>query len=152
MSTRWKTYIYPETPLKLFFCKIYNKTSKFLPRFIAEAIGHIILPYVNKAIWEKAAISQGAHMGFIRSLTGVLTLSAYHGKNMIEVLSNADLSKVAQSDIRGEIGDLIHNKKVKYPHDNPTPSVSEFRKNAHKPEKFINLLEQNNIKIIRDDS
>ncbi|MEZ5756636.1 MAG: hypothetical protein R3D86_00285 [Emcibacteraceae bacterium] len=147
-APRWKTYIYPENEPRLFFCKVYNKLSPYLPMFLSVPFGHLISRMVADTVWNKGAISQGDHMAFIRALTDTLVLSAYHGKNVQKVLSSVDLAKAVQKDVRMKIGEMLHGKPVIYPSSNPSPKLSGFREGSHKPEKFIDLLKKHGVDII----
>ncbi len=148
MSTRWKTYTYGKNNLYTFLCKIYGKISPYLPPVLNEIGAKIILPGVEQRVWKYGANAQGAHVGFIRAITGCLVLSAYHGKRMSKILKSADLGKVAQKDIRDEIGEALLGRKVIYPRKNPAPRISDKRLGLHNPELFVDLLESNDIEII----
>ena len=146
-STNWKTYIYPEKQPKLFLCKIFKKFSSFMPGFLVEKLGKIIIKDVEQTHWIKGSVAQGAHMGFIRALANCLVLSIYHGKNVMEVLSTVSLPETVNTDIRNEIGTILFKKRVFYPSANPSPKLIENRAGAHCPDKFIRLLKKNGIEI-----
>ncbi len=146
-APNWKTYIYPETQPKLFLCKFYKKLSPFMPQYLSKRIGNIIIRDVELTHWNKGSISQGVHMAFMRSLADCLVVSAYHGKNVTEVLSKVNLPSAVQTDIRGKLGNIIHGREVIYPLSNPSPGLSDMRKGAHEPDKFIKLLRKNDIEI-----
>lgn len=140
MSDTWKTYMYPSNPVEMFIRKVYKKTSFLLPRYVNEKIGKFLQPSIIKATWDKSANLQGCHMGFIRSLSDCLVLSAYHGPHMVSVLSEAHLGAVAQHDIRPKIGKLLLGRDIIYPVSNPAPKISGFRLNKHKTELFVSSL------------
>lgn len=142
MSPTWKTYIYPPIEPQQFFCKVYKKLSPFMPVFLSKKIGRLIQPLVVQSTWEKSASTQGCHVGFIRALADCLVLSAYHGPNVIDVFSKADLGAVAQGDIRPIIGKILTGKTVIYPSSNPAPEISKFRINKHHPKLFIEALKK----------
>ncbi|EKB48720.1 hypothetical protein [Cecembia lonarensis] len=78
-------------------------------------------------LWRGGAQWQAVNHGVIRESTNMLNFSAYHGKNVLEVLSQTDLEKVIDSDIRPKLGDYIFGKKVIYPNSNPSPAAWENR-------------------------
>lgn len=147
MSPAWKTYLYPTKQPQNFFCKVYKKISPFLFDFLNEKIGKIIQPHVIRTSWDKSANLQGCHVGFIRALCDCLVLSAYHGAKVTSVFSKANLSSVAQEDIRSEVGELILGKKVVYPKENPGPKISSFRIDKNLPEIFIEQVAKAGIEI-----
>jgi hypothetical protein len=147
MAEKWKTLVYPPNPTEEFVRKIYKRTGFILPKNLKTNIGRQIQPRVIKATWERCANSQGAHLGFIRSLTNSLCLSAYHGPAMIAVLEEADLATVAQKDMRHYVGEYLLGKPVIYPQTNPAPDPSAFRAQLHQPEYFIRALQENGITI-----
>ena len=148
MGPRWKTYIHPEVQPDLFLCKIYKKISAYLPNFITIYFGRKISARVEKTLWAKAAISQGAHMGFIRAITDSLVLSAYHGKHVQKVVMDVSLEHAVQKDIRMKIGELIVGKAVRYPSENPSPPLSDIRNDAHRPDHLVELMKEYGIKVV----
>lgn len=77
LSTTWKNYIYPKPNI---FIKLLAKAYKVISPYSPKAVNIVIGSYFqNKAYsttWTKAAQLQGGHMGFLRSLTNSLVLSA----------------------------------------------------------------------------
>ena len=92
---------------------------------------------------------QGAHVAYIREVADCLTLSAYHGPQMSQILASADLSEVAQEDMRDKIGKLLLGRDVQYPTSNPTPPPSMFRNNKNMVDEFIQALEAGGIRVDR---
>lgn len=142
----WKTYIYPENQPKLFLCKLYKKLSPLMPLSLNKWIGKQVMKDVEQTHWNKGSITQGTHMGFMRALSDCLVVSAYHGKNVMEVFSKVSLPDTVQTDIRARIGAVLHGKDVIYPPTNPSPKIEEIRDGAHNPDLFVNLLKINGIK------
>ena len=149
MSDKWKEVFYPQTRLPLFGRKLYKKFGKFLPTGACRAIGRYIQPSVIEATWSRCAMLQGAHMGFIRTLTDSLTLSAYHGPEMMKVFSSADLASVSQVDMRDYVGEQALGRKVIYPAENPAPAPSILRKNVHVYSLFEDIATKNGIVVNR---
>ena len=147
MDETWKRYIFPTNFTKLFFRKIYKKLSNYLPNIINTYIGHKIQPSVISASWNKSATMQGSHLGFLRSMTNCLVLSSYHGKYVRNVISKADLSRVANTDIRHLLGEKIAGRKVVYPVTNPGPKPSSFREGLSSVDEFMREIKNENIKL-----
>lgn len=91
--------------------------------------------------WSRGAMWQGAHMSFLRQLTGALTLSAYHGPEMRRVTEEADLNRAVPYDIRPLIGELLYSKPVKYPLGNPGPQPSAIRSGVSDLQTFLKILQ-----------
>ena len=118
-----------------------------MPHFLNKRIGDIIMKDVEQTHWNKGAVNQGAHMAFMRALADCLVVSAYHGKNVTEVISKVNLPSAVQTDIRNKLGNIIHGREVIYPLSNPSPGLSDMRTGAHEPDKFIKILSENSIEI-----
>ena len=144
----WKTFITPYKEPQRFFRRAYKKFSYLLPQFFHTWVGHHFQKIVVDRVWEVCCSLQGGHMSFLRGLLDMLVLSAYHGPNVREVISKADLGIVAQRDIRPKIGNLLLGREVKYPSENPYPKVSEFREGLHEPERLANMLQEAGIDVI----
>ncbi len=150
MDETWKRYIFPANRPKLFALKVFKKLSKYLPSQLNTYIGHRIQPSVIKASWNKSATMQGSHLGFLRSLTNCLVLSSYHGKNVQNVISNADLSKVANTDIRHLLGNKLARRVVIYPNSNPGPKPSVFREGISGLDEFMAQIVKQEISIVKN--
>ena len=87
-------------------------------------------------LWNRGAMWQGAHMSNLRLATDKLVLSIYHGKEMVKVLKEMDLTRCIDTDIRALIGDKITNKKVVYPKNNPSPPKLSREKSLSSPSYF----------------
>lgn len=148
LNENWKDFITPYVEPQRTVRRTYKKISHLLPQFIHRAVGHRFQPIVIKRIWEVCSNLQGGHMCFIRALTDMLVLSGYHGPNMSALISKVDLGEVCQNDLRPAIGKILAGHDVYYPNVNPWPKISSFRKELHKPEHFIDLLEAAGVDII----
>ena len=147
LTPDWKSYINKNYKVKRFFSKVYRRTSHLLPDFLKYWIGEKFLPDVYKQGWNVAALMQGAHLSFIRSLTGAHALSAYHGKHMTGVYKQVNFARALQTDIRVEIGKKLLGRDVWYPDDNPSPPLSTIRIGLHDPDQFIMKLKENGINV-----
>ena len=147
MSTTWKAYMHPIKPVQRLVRRVYRKASTYMPIPLARSIGHLLQPSVIQASWNRTASLQGSHMGFIREITGCLTVSAYHGPAVIKVWSQADLASVAQTDMRPLVGKIFLGRNVIYPAKNPGPGPSPFRVGLSSPERFLNALKEMGIAI-----
>ena len=147
LTPYWKEYIYPKTKVRLFFAKVFRKISFLMPVFLQHAIGEKILPQTYERAWDIASQRQGAHMGFIRAISGVLAVSAYHGKGMTALNKKVNLARAVQKDIRKDIGRILMGKDVWYPDNNPSPAVSNYRINNHNPDLLIKNLKEHGIQV-----
>lgn len=141
-TPKWKAFVVPPRKREVVPRKIYKKLSPILPMPVHRMVGRRLQPRVVQATWDRCAVLQGCHMGFLRELTGCLFLSAYHGPRMMEVWSQADLASVAQVDMRDQVALELHGRKVMYPERNPAPPVSAFRAGLGRPGRFLGLLER----------
>ena len=107
----------------------------------------LIQPNVILALWKRSAMLQGGHVGFIRTISDALVLSAYHGPAMSRLLETVDLGELAQVDMRDRIGRILAGREVRYPDRNPAPSPSLIRSGLHRPEVFVAALEEAGIPV-----
>ena len=77
--------------------------------------------------WERGAMWQGAHVSFIRQVTGALVVSIYHGPAVMDVLGRVDLRLAARFDLRERIGEILAGRRLRYPATNPGPPRSWIR-------------------------
>lgn len=88
---------------------------------------------------------QGCYHGILRGSAGIANYSAYHGPNMIEVLKKVNLKNSVKRDVRPQLGYLLKGEKVHYPVENPSPPSWNKRKEYSRIERFIDLMEADNI-------
>jgi len=93
-----------------------------------------------RAFWDRGAMWQGAHMSIQRQLTGALTLSTYHGKEMRRVVEQVDFNRAVPYDIRPLIGELLYGGPVRYPANNPSPPPSTIRRGFSHLQPFLDVL------------
>ena len=146
-SDKWKVYMQPIKPLHMFAHKVFKKLEPLLPSFLKRAIGRKIQPIAIQAAWERGAVMQGGHLGFIREIADCLVLSAYHGQEVMNVWQEADLSSVAQRDMRDRIGAILLKRPVIYPTENPAPGASIMREGLGQPDNFVSMLKEGGIMI-----
>jgi len=147
MSTTWMAYMHPIKPAQRLLRRIYRKTNTYMPDGVARTIGRAMQPSVIQASWNRTASFQGSHMGFIREIADCLTVSAYHGPNIMKVWEEADLASVARKDMRPKVGKLLLGRDVVYPPQNPGPEPSTIRVNISNPDRYLDLLKQTGIEI-----
>lgn len=146
-SDKWKVYMHPVKPVQMFFQKVFKKLDPIIPFFIKRAIGRKIQPIAIQAAWERGAVMQGGHLGFIREIADCLVLSAYHGPEVMKIWQEADLGSVAQRDMRDQIGEILLKRPVIYPTTNPAPGASIIRKGLGQPDNFVSMLKEGGIII-----
>lgn len=148
MTEKWKEYSHKRSIYKRLFNKIYPKVSTSLSDNLKYKIGSLMQNRIIDDTWNKSAVQQGCHNGFIREITNSLVISAYHGPEMMRVFEEVDLAAVAQKDMRHLVGERLLKRNVIYPQTNPSPPESQFRKGLHSIENFISLLKENSINVI----
>ena len=146
-SDKWKVYMQPIKPVQMFAQKVFKKLEPIIPFILKRAIGRIIQPVAIQAAWERGAVMQGGHLGFIREIADCLVLSAYHGPEVMKVWQEVDLASVAQRDMRDRIGEVLLKRPVIYPAANPAPGASIMRKGLGQPDNFVSMLKEGGIMI-----
>lgn len=99
------------------------------------------------AYWGCGAMWQGAHLSFIRQLTGALALSAYHGAEMRRIVEQVDLSRAVPYDIRPLVGEMLYGKSVRYPEDNHGPEPSSIRRGISHLQAFLDVVQSADIPV-----
>ena len=146
-TDKWKVYMHPIKPIQMFIRKVFKKLEPTMPFFLKRAIGRKLQSGVIEALWERAAVMQGGHLGFIREIADCLVLSAYHGPEVMKVWQEADLASVAQRDMRDRIGEILLKRPVIYPTANPAPGASIMRSGLNHPDNFVSMLKKGGIMI-----
>ena len=144
MNPRWATYTNPLgendwNGLKR-VCSVWGGRGEIRMREILKISG-ITQWRTFHAYWSCGAMWQGAHLSFIRQLTGALTLSAYHGAEMRRVVEQVDLNRAVPYDIRPLIGELLYGGPVRYPADNHGPEPSMIRRGISHLQAFLDVLQ-----------
>lgn len=147
MSTTWKVYMHPIEPKKRLARRVYRKSSDYMPEVLARGIGRLLQPGVIRTSWNRTASFQGSHMGFIREIADCLTVSAYHGPNVMKVWEEADLASVAQHDMRPLVGRILLGRDVRYPGKNPGPAPSQIRLGLSRSHRFLDLIRKAGIEV-----
>lgn len=120
-------------------CSLWGGRGEYRVRKLLNDTG-LTQRRLFRALWERGAMWQGAHMSFLRQLTGALTLSAYHGAEMRRVFEQTDFNRAIPYDIRPRIGELLYGKSVRYPAVNPWPDSSEIRRGISHLQPFLDVL------------
>ena len=108
----------------------------------------IMQRYFYWSLWHRGAMWQGAHMSFIRDLTGIMCLSAYHGAAMRRVLSSVDLRRALPYDIRPLLGAYLAGAPIQCPSTNPGPALSAIREGISHLAPFLRTLKHVGIPAI----
>lgn len=127
LTDYWRSYTYRRPGYVKFAKKVWRRAARVLPNLISYWPDQLFLEDYRQSIWHRGAVGQGAHLGFLRALTGCLCVSAYHGPQTAQVWLDADLRLLAQQDLRPQIGEALLGRTVNYPASNPSPPASEFR-------------------------
>lgn len=99
-------------------------------------------------LYRQGAMWQGAHMSFLRQLTGALVLSGYHGPAMGRVLAQTDLQRAVRDDIRPLIGHHLLGREVSYPATNPGPPPSTIRAGISHLAPFLHAVDSAGIPVL----
>jgi hypothetical protein len=148
MTPAWKTYVHPlGHPIEK-VRQVYSHLDELLPREIRTSLDRsMFADEFRQALWDRAAMWQGTHMSVLRGITGSLFLSGYHGPAVSEVLIKADITRVAQRDVRPMIGRTLLGREVRYPASNPWPPTSAFRVGLARPQRFLDAVAARGIEI-----
>jgi hypothetical protein len=111
------------------------------PFFAKHAIADM-----KQAVWERAAVGQGAHLGFLRSIGNALFLSVYHGPRAYDVMRRVNFRALSHENIRPAIGAALLGREVRYPAENPAPPPSGFRTGLRDVDQFAAALTSLGIK------
>lgn len=146
----WRSYSSSRDKNMLRLRKVAKRIARLVPRTARASIDTLLLPGYRRALWERGAVGQGGHMGFLRSLTDCLWVSAYHGPHTAAVWTSADLSRIIGPDIRPEIGARLLGREVCYPTTNPAPPNSDNRKGLRTLDRLKAALSAQGIPPIED--
>jgi len=123
------------------FYKFLKKSAKQISRRTGSTA---ILPHrffihdLETSLWDRAAVAQGGHLGYLRSICDALFLSAYHGPHASSVIRRMDVARLSSRDLRPLVGQYLFGCEVIYPTENPSPPPSEFRKNLRTLDAYLN--------------
>ena len=145
LTDYWRSYTYRSNRAVKFAKKVWRRTARVLPGSVTYLPDQLFLEDFRRSIWKRGAVGQGAHLGFLRSITDCLCQSAYHGPRCAAVWLDADLRVLAKRDLRHKIGEELHGGAVWYPSTNPSPPNSELRRNRRDLERFKQALSQLSI-------
>ena len=126
--------------------RVFQGKGEYRVRKILEK-SNLTQKFYFLSIWQKGAMWQGSHMGFIRQLTDTLTLSAYHGAEVQSVVAQVDMKYAVNEDIRPLIGETLYGRKVIYPSRNPGPPKSSHRKGSSHFQPFADAINSIGIPI-----
>ncbi len=124
------------TPL---FFKYKSKWQTSYISRLVNRVSSVRFKFFN-TLWIKGAQWQGVFHGVIRESTNTPNYSAYHGRNVIKVLSETDFEKSVKTDIRADIGRFIYGKDIVYPSSNPSPPSWSTRKKYSSINYFKEVL------------
>lgn len=137
----WRSYTSSQSRIYKIMRKIYKNNSIF-NGVLDKVLENHILNDLSKSIYNRASVLQGSHMGFLRSICNCLTVSAYHGNRVQDVLSSANFSALTKRDFRPLIGQHLHGKDVIYPKTNPSPEPSYFKNISLSKKQYLELYEK----------
>lgn len=149
MTDYWRSYtagfFKPRKTLK----KVYRRVARFLPDVVTAIPDRLTLLDFRRAIWERGAVLQGAHMGALRSITDCLFVSGYHGPRTSQTWLAADLPMLTRTDMRPAIGHLLAGRPVLYPAQNPAPPLSTFHRDLRSVAALVKASEDFGIPVRR---
>lgn len=150
LTDYWRSYTGRRSRAWQFAKKGYRKAARAVPGALQPLLAPadaLMLRDFRDAIWRRGAVLQGAHMGFLRSITDCLVLSAYHGPETAGVWLSADLPRVARGDLRPAIGRCLAGREVWYPGTNPSPPASTFRRGWRDLDRFREAMAEFGIEV-----
>ncbi|MFT6773577.1 MAG: hypothetical protein ACJA1L_001287 [Paracoccaceae bacterium] len=142
----WRSYTSSRSEPYKFFKKAYRKIAKTAPGLVDPFFAKRAIADMQQAVWERAAVGQGAHLGFLRSICNALFLSVYHGPRAYDVMRRINFRALSHEDIRPAIGAALLGREVRYPAENPAPPPSGFRTGLRDVDQFAAALARLGIK------
>ncbi len=149
LTDYWRSYTSRTGGIYQFGRKTYRKIARHFPMAMDAVFASHAIADVERSIWLRGAVGQGAHLGFLRSICDALFLSAYHGPKTANVMKRINLRKLATNDLRNDIGRMLLGRPVMYPETNPAPPASSFRRGARDANRYFKSLEFFGVKISR---
>lgn len=130
LTDYWRSYTSNYSRYYRLARKAYKRVARHSPSWLTALPDRIVMRDLRRSLWERAAVGQGAHMGMLRSITGCLFLSAYHGPRTTNVMLSGNYNRLAKvGDLRPGIGATLLGRKVNYPSSNPAPGELSGRAN-----------------------
>lgn len=149
LTDYWRSYTSRVGGVYQFSRKAYRKIARHFPRAMDTVFASHAISDVERSIWLRGAVGQGAHLGFLRSICDALFVSAYHGPQTSKVMKRINLRALATDDLRAEIGQKLRGRPVVYPETNPSPPASHFRQSKRDTKTYFNALESIGVKVSR---
>jgi hypothetical protein len=143
----WKSYTSSQNSFYRFYRKALRKLTNQQKLYRGVIADHVIADFEN-SIWQRAAVGQGAHLGFLRSICDALFLSAYHGAKTTETIYSMSINDIANEDIRPLIGNKLLGRNVIYPASNPAPPISSFRDSIYNLQSYKAAMDRFGIEVV----
>lgn len=140
LTNYWRSYTSSRSGQYKFFKKAYRKLAKTAPGLVDPLFAQQATADMQQAIWERAAVGQGAHLGMLRSICNALFLSVYHGPNTYDVMRRINFRALSHEDIRPAIGAALLGREVRYPVENPAPPASSYRTGLRTVKHYTDAL------------
>lgn len=102
--------------------------------------------YFN-SMWSRGSTGEGHYLAGLRAIVGCPALSIYHGPRTMELVRSVSFQHMIRSDIRPEIGAILHGNAVWYPDTNPGPVVMAGKKDWAQAEHFIELVRSLGVSV-----
>ena len=149
MTDYWRSYSNSQSRAVKVTRKIYRRLARKMPAWMVAPVDKILIESFRQINWSRGAVGQGAHLGFLRSITDCLFVSAYHGPNASKVWLSADFPALTTYDLRPELGRILAGRPVVYPESNPAPASSEFRKGLRNLDRLEAALCAFDVRVIK---
>ncbi len=149
LTDYWRSYTARPSRAYRFLRRAYRRAARHMPSAVSAMGDRHVLRDFRGAIWERGAVMQGAHMGFLRSITNCLFVSAYHGPQTSAAWLAADLPRITGGDLRPAIGARLAGRSVAYPRTNPAPPASTFRAGLRNMAALESALQEHGIAVVR---
>jgi len=146
LTNYWRSYTSSRSEPYKFFKKACRKVAKTAPGLVDPIFAKRAIADMEQAVWQRAGVGQGAHLGFLRSICNALFLSVYHGPRAYDVMRRVNFQALSHEDIRPAIGAALLGREVRYPTENPAPPASSFRTGLRTVDQFTGALKTLGIK------
>ena len=149
LTDYWRSYTSRTGGIYQFSRKAYRKIARRFPKAMdAVFAGHAIAD-LERSVWLRGAVGQGAHLGFLRSICDALFVSAYHGPKTSRVMKRLNFRSMTTNDLRADVGRKLLGREVVYPETNPAPPASSFRRGTRDVERYLKSLEVLGVQVSR---
>ena len=145
MTTKWRTI--QEIRLAVEQRQLSARIKRFIELKFYKAFPLKLQQRYFNVVWNRMAMWQAVSKAIHREVTGCLSLSGYHGDNVLQCLSDTVLADCVNTDVRVLIGAAIAGRPVEYPAENPSPPMSNRPSGISDLQRWVNVMREEEIAL-----